>query len=144
MIKWNLSECGFVYRRPGEELKQGCVSQRTKHPLQLMIWAVVNEKGLGALHFVDGNMDGKKYAKLVDDVIAPQMTKWFRRRKNYLFMHDLAPCHRSKVAKDRFTHHKINLLEWPSNAPDMNPIENVWKSLKLRVRKVLLKWKSSI
>lgn len=118
-----------------------------KHPIQQMIWGVISSQRIGALYFVDGFMNGEKYAQLVDDVIEPQMVKWFkvrRRFRPYVFMHDLAPCHRSKVAAARVLHHKIPLLEWPSNAPDLNPIENVWNTLKILVRKRIVRTKARL
>jgi transposase len=72
------------------------------------------------------------------------MKNWFGRSKIYKFMHDLAPCHRSMVAKARFQARKIPLLSWPSNAPDLNPIENVWKVLKVLVRHRIRKVKESL
>lgn len=147
MIRLQLSIDGSVYRRPGESLKDPCVVKNMKHPIQQMIWGVVSSKGIGDLHFVDGFMNGEKYAKLVDDVIEPQMVKWFkvrRRFRSYVFMHDLAPCHRSKVANERFKYHKIPMLEWPSNAPDLNPIENVWRTLKILVRKRIIRVKARL
>ncbi|KAF2348539.1 hypothetical protein FHG87_020706 [Trinorchestia longiramus] len=30
---------------------------------------------------------------------------------------------------------KINILEWPSQSPDMNPIKNLWRELKLKIQK---------
>lgn len=118
-------------RQAGEKLLGDSVVKRMKHPTQQMIWGVVSAQGVGELYFVDGYMNGEKYAEVIEEVAVRQLIKWFPLRgEKFTFMHDLAPCHRSKVAASALTRNKIPLLEWPSNAPDMNPIENVWKTLK--------------
>ena len=49
---------------------------------------------------------------------------------------DLAPCHTSKQVKKVFNEAAINVLDWPGNSPDLNPIENRWSILKSRLQKL--------
>ena len=46
-----------------------------------------------------------------------------------IFMHDGAPCHRSKIVK-KFLEHHVTTLNWPGNSPNLNPIENLWAKIK--------------
>lgn len=80
-------------------------------------------------------MNGEQYCKVVKKVAKPYMVKTFRRGKGRM-MHDLAPCHRAKIVTALLNRLRFKMLEWPSNAPDMNPIENVWRVLK----KMIAKW----
>ena len=49
-------------------------------------------------------------------------------------MQDKAPCRTAKSVKTFLSEEDVTIIEWPAQSQDMNPIENVWKLLKERVK----------
>ncbi len=53
---------------------------------------------------------------------------------DFIFQQDLAPAHTAKGTKSWFNEHDVGVLDWPANSPNLNLIENIWGSVKRKMR----------
>lgn len=131
-------------RRPiGTGFASQFVRQSPKHPLKVMIWGCFSSKGVGRIKVVEGTMKSDDYINVLDTKMVPTARDMFP-NGNYVYQDDGAPCHRSKKVKDWHTNNRTQLLEWPGNSPDMNPIENLWAILKMKVRNKMPSGRTSL
>ena len=76
-------------------------------------------------------MDGPRYIKVLDD----KLERFMEGHDCTHFLQDSAPCHTSKLVKKWFADRPhITLIKWPGNSPDLNPIENAWNWMKVKLR----------
>ena len=50
-------------------------------------------------------------------------------------MHENDPKHTSKLAKSALEVNIVNVLKWPAQSPNLNPIENLWNDAEERIEK---------
>ena len=55
-------------------------------------------------------------------------------RKKMVFQNDGASCHSAQKTQLFLTANNVSVLEWPSQSPDLNIIENIWAVMARQLR----------
>ena len=130
-------ECA-VWRKPRERYELDCLVPTFKSGWQsVMIWGCISYGMRGPLVRIPSGMrKAVDYVYLVLD--GPLWDVYIQQSEEKGFVkvvEDGAPTHCSKAAHDFQSQNSLETFPHPPQSPDMNPIEHVWKQLKVLVNK---------
>uniref|UniRef100_A0A8R1I549 DDE_3 domain-containing protein n=2 Tax=Caenorhabditis japonica TaxID=281687 RepID=A0A8R1I549_CAEJA len=100
----------------------------------VMVWGCFSDTSMGPFKRIVGTMDRYVFEDILENTIRP----WARANlgQSWVFQQDNDPKHTSNHVANWFRRRRVDVLEWPTQSPNLNPIEHMWKELERRLKEV--------
>ena len=119
-----------VWNLPGKRK----VFRTVKYSIKVNIWGYFSCNGFGRICCFRENLKVDLLYRIYKRYLLPTARDHFGRNStNWTLEEDNDPKHTSQPAKQRRSKYEVERIDWPSMSPDLSPIENVWKLLKMNL-----------
>jgi transposase len=124
----------WVWKKPGSPLRDNHIQSTLKHGGgSMMVWGCFSARGVGDLVLIEGILNADLYVDILNDNLLGTLNWYGLEKSEITFQHDNDPKHTSRLASQWLSDQEIDVLMWPPQSPDLNPIETLWAWFKFRL-----------